>query len=85
MRGVSDERTTVTGGPVSKGAMKEFPPSVNRIGLTPSSTQAVSGHSLIGIKRTLNDSALAAAVEGQVSINLFKPLYFSLNAYLGLI
>ncbi|VDK85178.1 unnamed protein product [Litomosoides sigmodontis] len=67
VRSAGDERTTVTSGPVSKGAMKEFPPSVNRIGLTPSSTQAISGHSLIGIKRTLNDSALATTVEGQHS------------------
>ncbi|VDK87217.1 unnamed protein product, partial [Onchocerca ochengi] len=67
VRGVGDERTTTSGGPVSKGAMKEFPPSVTRIGVTLSSTQAVSGQSLIGIKRTLNDSALATAVEGRLT------------------
>ncbi|VIO90884.1 Myb-like DNA-binding domain containing protein [Brugia malayi] len=66
VRGMCDERTTVGLGPVSKGAMKEFPPSVTRIGVTPSSSQAVSGQSLIGIKRTLNDSALATAVEGRL-------------------
>ncbi|KAK6101088.1 Myb-like DNA-binding domain family protein [Brugia pahangi] len=66
VRGICDERTTVGVGPVSKGAMKEFPPSVTRIGVTPSSSQAVSGQSLIGIKRTLNDSALATAVEGRL-------------------
>ncbi|CAG9540398.1 unnamed protein product, partial [Cercopithifilaria johnstoni] len=67
MRGMGDERTTATGGPVSKGAMKEFPPSVTRIGINPSSTQAVSGQSLIGIKRTLNDSALVTSAEGQLA------------------
>lgn len=76
MRGIGDERNTSTSGPVSKGAMKEFPPSVTRIGVTPPSTQAVSGQSLIGIKRTLNDSSLATAVEGRVSTNLFNALYF---------
>uniref|UniRef100_A0A1I7VA67 SANT domain-containing protein n=1 Tax=Loa loa TaxID=7209 RepID=A0A1I7VA67_LOALO len=64
VRGMGDERTTAASGPVSKGAMKEFPPSVTRIGVT-SSSQTISGQSLIGIKRTLNDSALAAAVEGR--------------------
>ncbi|KAM3724317.1 Nuclear receptor corepressor [Dirofilaria immitis] len=66
VRSVGDERTTISGGPVSKGAMKEFPPSVTRTGVTSSSAQAVSGQSLIGIKRTLNDSALATAVEGRL-------------------
>lgn len=77
VRGMGDERTTASGGPVSKGAMKEFPPSVTRIGITSSSaTQAVSGQSLIGIKRTLNDSALVTAIEGRVNIDLFKSLNF---------
>uniref|UniRef100_A0A1I8EZM6 SANT domain-containing protein n=1 Tax=Wuchereria bancrofti TaxID=6293 RepID=A0A1I8EZM6_WUCBA len=67
VRGICDERTTAGVGPVSKGAMKEFPPTVTRIGVTPSSAQTVSGQSLIGIKRTLNDSALAAAVEGRLA------------------
>uniref|UniRef100_A0A915PM23 SANT domain-containing protein n=1 Tax=Setaria digitata TaxID=48799 RepID=A0A915PM23_9BILA len=67
VRSMGDERSTASAGPVSKGAMKEFPPSVTRIGVTLSSTQPVSGPSLIGIKRTLNDSALATAVEARVS------------------
>ncbi|VDO31403.1 unnamed protein product, partial [Onchocerca flexuosa] len=84
VRGVGDERTTASGGPVSKGAMKEFPPSVTRIGVTLSSTQTVSGQSLIGIKRTLNDSALATSVEGRVNIDFSKHCIFNLNICLGL-
>ncbi|VDO26465.1 unnamed protein product [Brugia timori] len=77
VRGICDERTTVGLGPVSKGAMKEFPPSVTRIGVTPSSSQAVSGQSLIGIKRTLNDSALATAVEGRIYSDVLTNSLFS--------
>lgn len=71
VRSVVDERTSSSAGPVSKGAVKEFPPSVTRAVLTPSPAPSLSGQSLIGIKRTLNDSALTTAVDRRVSYSTF--------------
>ncbi|VDM96193.1 unnamed protein product [Thelazia callipaeda] len=70
VKGASDERIMTTAGLVSKGAVKEFPPSVSRNSMQQSSTSNISSQGLIGIKRTLNDSALAVTIEGRVSIKI---------------
>lgn len=60
VRGANEERA-VGLGVVSKGAMKEFPPSMNKsaIGITAPQSSSFSPHGLIGINRPQNDSTLA--------------------------